>query len=81
MITARRLKEVLGRRPFKPVRVSLSDGSRHQIPHPEFAWVFRGRLFIGLASGGGNELEGDVKELSILHITRIEETSPPKARK
>ena len=69
------MQQVLGRRPFKPVRLSLSDGSTHDIPHPEFAWVFGGRVFIGAPKGPHEMREGEVKELSILHLTSIEELS------
>jgi len=39
MITAQHIRERLGARPFKPFRVCLSDGTTHDMPQPEFAWV------------------------------------------
>ena len=36
--------------------------------------------FIGVSSGGVPELEGEVEELSIPHLTRIEETTRGKAK-
>ena len=81
MIPAKGIKELLERRPFKPIRLFLSDGSSHDIPHPEFAWVFGGRVFIGIAIGGVAEAEGEVKELSILHLTRVEEATHRKTKK
>ena len=81
MIPAKRIKELLERRPFKPIRLFLSDGSSHDIPHPEFAWVFGGRVFIGIANGEALETEGEVKELSILHLTRVEEATNRKTKK
>ncbi|MBI2926419.1 MAG: hypothetical protein HYY24_12060 [Verrucomicrobia bacterium] len=81
MITPERIRQVLDRRPFRPFRLFLSDGSHHEVPHPEFAWVFGGRVYIGMASKPGSALDGLVKELSILHVTRIEELALPKAKK
>ena len=81
MITASRIREYLDRRPFRPFRVFLSDGSHHEIPHPEFAWVFGGRIFIGLPGKGAANGNGKVKELALLHVTRVEELAQPKSKK
>jgi hypothetical protein len=79
MITPTRIGELLNRRPFQPIRLFLSDGSHHDVPHPEFAWVFGGRVFIGVPTRGGED--GPVKEIAILHVTRIQELSPHKPKK
>ncbi|MCW5559172.1 MAG: hypothetical protein KIT22_15250 [Verrucomicrobiae bacterium] len=73
MITARNLRELLDARPFRPFRIFLTDGSRHDVPLPEFAWVFGGRIFVGEASGSEIETGTGVKQLSLLHVARIEE--------
>jgi hypothetical protein len=80
MITAERIRELLKRRPFRPFQLFLSDGSRHKVPRPEFAWVFGGRVFIGVASSPGSHAGGSVKELAILDLTRIEELAPQKGQ-
>jgi hypothetical protein len=77
MINANRIKEMLDRKPFRPFKIFLSDGSHHEVPHPEFAWVFGGRVFIGVPGKGSPDMDGKVKELAILHITRVEEHAPP----
>lgn len=79
MITSARIRELLEARPFRPFRVFLSDGSRHDVPHPEFAWVFGGRMFVGMAKPGASS--SGVKELALLHLTRIEELRPGKTKK
>lgn len=79
MITSARIRELLNARPFRPFRVFLSDGSRHEVPHAEFAWVFGERMFVGIAKPGPSS--SGVKELSILHLTRIEELAPGKTKK
>ena len=81
MMTANRLRELLGRKPFRPIRLFLSDGSHHDVPHPEFAWVFGGRIFVGEPSDDAWDAEGRVKELAILHVTRIEELKPRQSRR
>jgi hypothetical protein len=72
MITARQIREHLGRTPFIPFRICLSDGSHHEIAHPEFGWVIGPRIFIG--TPGRDRLGSDtsVREISDLHITRVE---------
>ena len=80
MITSGRVKEYLHRTPFKPFKIFLSDGSNHTVPHPEFAWVFGGRIFLGKAGKGGTGENGLIKEISILHVTRIEELGHHKPK-
>ena len=77
MITSARIKELLERRPFRPFKIFLSDGSHYEVPHPEFAWDFGGRIFIGVPAKGASDPDGIVKELAILHVTRVEELAPP----
>jgi len=81
MISPARIKELLARKPFRPFRVFLSDGSSHSVPHPEFAWVYGARVFIGSPGKDSGEGVGPLKELSILHITRVEELGSSKAKK
>jgi hypothetical protein len=81
MIGAARIREKLRQTPFRPFRLFLSDGSFHDVPHPEFAWVFGGRVFVGLASRNGGGRQERVKELSILHLTRIEDSPRRKPKK
>ncbi len=81
MMTPQRIRELLGRKPFRPFKVFLSDGSSHPVPHPEFAWVFGSRLFIGSPGNGNPFGDGPLKEVAILHVTRVEELKPHKSKK
>lgn len=81
MITPARLKELLNRHPFQPFRLFLSDGSRHDVPHPEFAWVYGGRIFVGTPAKGNENGAGPLKEIAILHVTRVEEFKRQKTKK
>jgi hypothetical protein len=81
MIPAERMGELLNRRPFRPLRLFLSDGTKHEIPHPEFAWAFGGRLFLGVPAKGNALSDGRVKEIALLHLTTVEEMVPRKSRR
>ncbi|HLF95316.1 MAG TPA: hypothetical protein VJB14_17750 [Planctomycetota bacterium] len=54
-----------------PIRLFLSDGSRHDVRHPEFIFVMQREIVIATASRGG-----DIPERAVfidpIHITRIE---------
>ena len=80
MITPRQIKTYLEAMPFRPFRLFLSDGSRHEVPHPEFAWVFGSSVFVGVAGNGARQPDMYVKELSQLHVTRIEKVSARKSK-
>jgi hypothetical protein len=80
MITARQIREHLSARPFRPLRLFLSDGSSHDVPHPEFAWVFGSSVFVGVSGRSTKHPEDFVKEIAILHITRIEKLPAERAK-
>jgi hypothetical protein len=62
---------MLGRRPFQPVKVTLSSGQSYEIRHPEMALLTRSSLLIGVdVSDDGVPTE--FKILSLLHVTSIE---------
>ncbi len=65
VITARQLKAYLEAKPFRPFRLFLSDGSRHEVPHPEFAGVFGSSVLVGVAGNGTRQPDMYVKELSL----------------
>ena len=84
MITTARLREYLQARPFRPFRVYLSDGSYHDIPHPEFAWLLGSRLYVAWIDETRGPEDPASRELAVLHITRIEPLALPgggKSRK
>ncbi len=79
MFTARRVREYLDERPFRPIRIYLSDDSFHDVPHVEFAWLIGGRLFVAEIVKDRGPDDPRVKEVAILHITRIEPLPKRKA--
>lgn len=64
-------REMLSRRPFQPVRLTLSSGQSYEIRHPEIAMLTRTSLLIGtdLADDG---VPSEFKIVSLLHVTSIE---------
>jgi hypothetical protein len=65
------LKTALDRQPFEPFRVILSSGDSYEVRHPEFAWLVKGGLFVGLPAENGDLPERAVY-CSLLHIAAVE---------
>ena len=70
-MTPEKIQEHLHRQPFQPFRVFFSDGSAHDVRHPEMALLTRREVIIAVPQ--------DVKRLpertvtcDLLHVTRIE---------
>ena len=71
------LKDYLHRRPFEPFRVVLSSGTSYEVRHPEFAWLLKGGLYIGIpdstnADGEESETPERAVYCSMLHIAAVE---------
>jgi hypothetical protein len=70
------LKELLNRRPFAPFQVILSSGDRYEVRHPEFAWLVKGGIYVGLPSNGTNvtvDLPERAVFCSALHLVGVEQ--------
>lgn len=74
MITAQNIRELLNEKPFHPFRLHLSDGTAHEVPHPEWAWLVGNRVFVAAPRGKKSD-DWSVKQLSILHVTQLQELS------
>ena len=70
-MTVQTFREMLGRRPFQPVKLTLSSGQSYEIRHPEMAMLTRTSILIGvdLAADG---VPAEFKIISLLHVTAIE---------
>ena len=62
---------MLARRPFQPVKVTVSSGQSFVIRHPEMALLTRTSLLIGtdVAEDG---VPAEFKVISLLHVTSME---------
>ena len=70
-MTVQSFRDLLARRPFQPVRLTLSSGQTLDIRHPEMALLTRTSLLIGtdLADDG---VPAEFKIVSLLHVTSME---------
>jgi hypothetical protein len=63
---------LLKREPFVPIRVHTSDGTWHDIKHPEMASVTRSALVIWIGPDY-NGIRDDWVWCSWLHVTKVED--------
>jgi hypothetical protein len=70
-MTVQTFREMLARRPFMPVKLTLSSGQSFEIRHPEMALLTRTSILIGvdLADDG---IPAEFKIISLLHVTSLE---------
>jgi hypothetical protein len=66
------LIELLEERPFRTLRIRLTDGRSYEIRHPEMAIVTPNIVAIGLSQGNGSRLAERVTNCSIAHIVEVE---------
>jgi len=64
------IREMLTRRPFEPLRITMSSGQVFDVPHPEMASLARSRMTVTLPDENG-EPSDRVEFLSYLHIAHI----------
>ena len=78
MMTAMQLRNRLNEQPFKPFRVTMSDGRTFDIPNHDAAFVKKNTVEIGTNLDANSFAERYV-ECAILHITSIEDIPASKA--
>lgn len=71
VMTVQTFREMLARRPFQPVKLTLSSGQSFEIRHPEMAMLTRSDILIGVdvAEDG---VPAEFKIVSLLHVASIE---------
>jgi len=72
------LRNRLNEQPFKPFRVTMSDGRTFDIPNHDAAFVKKNTVEIGTNLDANSFAERYV-ECAILHITSIEDIPASKA--
>lgn len=73
------LYSVLHKSPFKPFRIQLTNGQSYVIQHPDFAWLKRTSILIGLSSGD-DEVPDEHTECDLLHVVAIEPVNGRRQR-
>jgi len=67
------VREFLRRRPFRPFRLTLTDGRTHGVMHPELAMVGRSWVAVGLARPEDPEnIAERLFSVSLLDIMQID---------
>ncbi|MCA8950623.1 MAG: hypothetical protein KDE27_14060 [Planctomycetes bacterium] len=72
MFRAEDIAALTQRRPFRPFRIHMADGSHVDVRHPELAMIMKDRMIVGLPSDRPGIVD-DYEYCAILHITRLEE--------
>jgi hypothetical protein len=65
------LYDALHKSPFEPFRLQLTNGQSHVIRHPDFAWLTRGTVYIGVPSGK-DDVPDRAIQCDVLHVVAIE---------
>ncbi len=78
MMTAEQLRQRINEHPFRPFRLTLSDGRALDVPNHDVALVKKNTIEIGTNLDADSWAQKYV-ECAILHITSIEDTSASKA--
>ena len=67
------IRGFLQQSPFRPFRVTLTDGRTYEVRHPELAMVWRSTIAIGLpAPTETNPVYDKLVTVSLLHVMQVE---------
>lgn len=72
MFNAEEIRKLLTQTPFQPLRIHMSDGTHHDMLHPEMVIVTRN--FIEVPSRlNENGVADSIVRLAIIHIGKVED--------
>ncbi len=76
------LRDALRQTPFEPFRLVMTDGTGHEIRHPDLLWVGRRSAMIGLTGDPAQTLYERAIRVDLLHVIRLEplEANPPASK-
>lgn len=66
------IQNVLKAQPFMPIRVHISDGSHHDVRHPEMLMVSKTVVSVAIYAKDDASLPESIIFCDPVHITRIE---------
>jgi hypothetical protein len=72
MITALQLQERMKEDPFRPFRITLSDGRTFPVPNHDAAFVKRNSIIVGIDLDANSIAERSI-ECALLHITSVQD--------
>ena len=74
------VREFVQKRPFRPVRLTLTDGRTFSVHHPELLMVGKSTVAVGVPSPGElGPIYDRLITISLLHIMQIETIDAPAA--
>ena len=56
---------------FEPFRLQLSNGQSHEVHHPDFAFLTRNSVYVGIPSGD-DAVPDRAIQCDLLHVVAIE---------
>jgi hypothetical protein len=65
------VREQLDRRPFKPFRICMSDGSTYTVTHPELCLVEHSAVVVGVPDPRRRGIAMQLHYCALVHITRF----------
>ena len=74
-----KISEMIKRRPSQPFRLHTSDGTTHEVRHPDQIMIDRTVCYVGI----GPEQDGvfqRVATISNIHVTHLEPFDPPERK-
>lgn len=76
MYNAEELQARLREKPFRPMRIIVSEGLRFDIYHPDLVFVGRRDIMIGFAAGDNPSVYERVTRVAMAHIVALEDLPP-----
>ena len=69
-MTVQTFRDLLTAKPFTPFRVVMSSGEKHEVRHPEMAFLTRTSIMVGIDVEDG--IPAEFRICSLLHVTTVE---------
>lgn len=69
--------DILHHKPFQPFRLQLTNGQSHVIDHPDFAWLTRTSVLVGISSGD-DQVPDRFTQCDLLHVVAVEPANGKK---
>ncbi len=74
------IREFLNKRPFQPLRLTLTDGTAYEVRHPDLLMVGRSHVVVGVPAADEPDAVFDrAIYIDLLHIMQVEPLKSPAA--
>ncbi len=77
MYRAEDIQSRLRERPFRPLRIIVSEGLQFDIYHPDLVWVGRHDLMIGFPGPDNPTVYDRVTRVALVHVVALEDLAVP----